>query len=317
MAGERGFKIGFWPIICAIIVSLVEPAVWTLVGGLSQLFLVAIALIGALALVSAFLSENLPEYKKPLRNLSVVLVLGLLLLAGYAFLFHYEPVPAASAASSVNLKTNNGVVTQNQSGGTNIGQQNFIGTARFVAISRDCRQAQLPFSIAPNTSEMPIYVLNIHPKTLDNPNGWVPEMLQNGSDKPISWPPRAVATTPKHAPCCDFSTYRCDFENIGEVPFLSVRVEFLVMYPKQALVDPHHKTFVVTKTLDPKQTFSVYLINASHQALYCYYPIAADVQLLGETGYRNIPVQSSNATFLDQIQFATLMPGRFKWAGLP
>jgi hypothetical protein len=221
------------------------------------------------------------------------------------------------SGATAKVGVNNGVVTQNQSGGTNIGQQNNIAAARLVALSRDCRQAEIPISVPPHTSDIPIYVVNIHPKILDNPSGWVPEVLQNGTDKPWSWPPPSLAILPKHVACCDFSTYRCDFENLGEVPFLSVRVEFLVMYPKQTLVDPHHKTFVITSTLDPRQKFSVYLNNASHEALYCWYPVFADVQLIGDSKFRNIPIQSSNATILTELQWATLFPTRWKWNGLP
>lgn len=129
------FKVGFWPIVCAILVLLIEPAVWTLVGGLSHLFLVSIVVVGALAFLMAILSENIPNYTKPLKRASVLLVGSLIVLAGYAFLFRYQSLPGAAAQTSSaiqnsigTVKDNRGIITQGQSGGTNIINPNPNGT---------------------------------------------------------------------------------------------------------------------------------------------------------------------------------------------
>ena len=183
-----------------------------------------------------------------------------------------------------------------------------------VGLSRVCHQDMLPISIPPNTTSTPTYILRIHPKLMDNPNGWVPESMVNTSDKNESWPPRTLAKGPK---CCDMSTYRCDFQNLGEIPFLSVSVEFLPTLQNETLVNPHHKTFIINDTLAVGQKFTVYLVNESNTTVTCWYPMFANVQLLGETTTRNISIASSSATFFDEIQFAVLFPTRFKWQGLP
>ncbi len=88
------------------------------------------------------------------------------------------------------------------------------------------------------------------------------------------------------------------------------------MFPNETLVNPHYKTFVIT-TVDAKQKFTVYLVNESHKFVNCWYPIFATVQMLGDTTFRTIPISSSSATILDEVQFATLGPTRFNWEGLP
>jgi hypothetical protein len=126
--GDGPFRIGFWPIVCAILVVLIEPAVWTLMGGLSHGFLLSIVVVGALSFLSAILSENLPTYSKPLKSMSVILISALVLLAAYAFIFHYQiatTIAQTNATPNIgDVNGNRGVITQGQSGGTNIGTQN-------------------------------------------------------------------------------------------------------------------------------------------------------------------------------------------------
>lgn len=212
-----------------------------------------------------------------------------------------------------------GVGAPGGNGGTII--NNNFGVLKTVALARVCTQEMLPLSIPPNTPNTPTYILQIHPKIAGSPNGWIPLTMVNTSGKVESWPPPAVA---KGNPCC-FSAYRCEFQNLGDVPFLSVNVEFLAQFPK---VEPkgfngtppiefQAKSFIVTETLDARQKFTVYLVNASHRWVYCWYPIFATVQLLGENTPRKISINSSTATFLDEVQFATLAPTQLKWQGLP
>jgi hypothetical protein len=119
---DSTFRVGFWTIFAAVVVLLLEPAVWTLVGGLSQFFLVSIVVMGAFALIAAFLGENLPNHARPLRGLSIALLSVLSLFVGYAFIFHYHPTPV-NASQGNNTKDNHGVITHEQSGGTDIGTQ--------------------------------------------------------------------------------------------------------------------------------------------------------------------------------------------------
>lgn len=237
-------------------------------------------------------------------------------------------VPAVSTNGGGTGGTNaggggGGVGAPGGNGGTYIEKPTFnFGALKTVALGRVCTQEFMPFSIPANTTETPTYILQIHPRNAENVSGWIPMTMMNTSGKVMSWPPRAVAKGLRVDP---FSTYRCEFQNLGEVPFLSVNVEFLPQFVKSEPkgfkgtppIELQKKVFVITETIDTKQKFVVYLVNASHNWVYCWYPIAATVQLVGENGFRKIPVNSSTATFLNEIQFATLAPTQFKWQGLP
>jgi hypothetical protein len=291
-----------------------EPRFW------ATIFFLGEFLAGGVALV---------EKRRKLGIAAIVMAsLGLLCVG----LFWPESNPSPAANTTIN--TNGGGTGGTKAGGGGGGagapggnggtyiekQLNTFGSVKTVALARVCSLYMAPISIPP--SSMPTYILQMHPQIAGNKSGWVPLTMMNTSDKPYSWPPSAVA---KGHPCCDFSTYRCDFQNLGDVPFLSVNVEFLAQFPKvepkgyqgTPPIELQAKTFVITETLDAKQKFTVYLVNASHRWVYCWYPIFATVQVLGENAPRKIPVASSTATFLDSIQFATLAPTQLKWQGLP
>jgi hypothetical protein len=100
--------------------------------------------------------------------------------------------------------------------------------------------------------------------------------------------------------------YRCEFQNLSDSPFLSVSLKFETEFRKalptgSGPTELSAEAVVNIRTLDVKQTFSLYIVNQSHDWAVVYFPTVATVRLLGETESRAIPVTRHAISVIDAV----------------
>jgi len=121
--GPLGIRYSPWSIIFTVIVigiayELTAPAAWQLVGALPKGFIVAVLLIGACTIFTAFLSDNVNRFQFGLKLISGALLLSLLSLFGHAVYFYY-PAPNVVAATHIAYSSRQVLEISNIPGGYN------------------------------------------------------------------------------------------------------------------------------------------------------------------------------------------------------
>lgn len=213
--------------------------------------------------------------------------MGMATLGLLGIFIFWPEAPTQSAGISINQK------------GTTTNSPNFVGSnnntvninpppVKTRALSRVCTQGWLPIPVAPGTM---IAVLQMHPKLAVIPGlTWSPLIVGNGTNA-VQWWPLQQQLADKQTMGPDIA-YKCEFTNLGDVPLMSVKVEFLAQFLKSGPakadgkenppIELSAKAFSITDILDVKDKFTVYLVNESHNPVNCWFPIFATVDVPGE-----------------------------------
>lgn len=243
--------------------------------------------------------------------------MGMATLGLLGIFIFWPEAPPQSAGVSINQK------------GTTTNSPNFVSSnnntvninpppVKTRALSRVCTEGWLP--IFPTSSNGAIAVLQMHPKLAAIPGlTWSPTIFGIGA-----WPTKGQLADTQTIGTDLY--YRCDFKNLGEVPLVGVKVEFLVQFLKSGPVkagskgnppiELSAKAFSIADILDVKETFSVYLVNESHDPIYCWFPVFATVDVPGKAGSETIPINAPQDTW-EGLDVGQLAPTNLKWRDLP